>query len=150
MPWRGCLRTVLMILTLSLAGLPGWLALGEEPVALQNAEARRWFEDAKFGLFVHWGVSTLVGKGEWMMEHDKIPISEYEKLPPRFNPTEFDAERWVKAVKDAGQTHLAITVKPHDGFCLFESALTGYDVVDATPYAKDPLKDLTEACQRYG
>jgi alpha-L-fucosidase len=110
--------------------------------------AQTWLEDAKFGLFVHWGVSALVGKGEWVMEQDKLPISEYEKLPPRFNPTELDAQRWVKAVKDGGQKYLVITVKGHDGFALFESALTSYDIVDASPYGKDPLKDLAEACHQ--
>jgi alpha-L-fucosidase len=120
-----------------------------EPAA-PGALARLWLEDAKFGLFVHWGVSALVGKGEWLMEQDKLPISEYEKLPPRFNPTEFDAQRWVKTASDGGQKFLAITVKQHDGFCMFESGLTRYDIVDATPYAKDPLKDLAAACQKQG
>jgi alpha-L-fucosidase len=118
--------------------------------AIPDAEARRWFEDAKFGRFVHWGVYSLVGKGESVMEHDKIPIAEYEKLPPRFNPTEFDADRWVKDAKDAGQKYLTITAKHHDGFCMFDSALTRYDIVDATPYGKDPLKDLAFACRKHG
>ena len=63
--------------------------------ATPNAVARRWFEDAKFGLFVHWGVYSLLGKGEWVMNNDKLPVSEYRKLPPRFNPVKFDAEEWV-------------------------------------------------------
>src|SRR5207248_105115 len=83
-----------------------------------NADARRWFEDAKFGLFVHWGVYSLLGKGEWVMNHDKIPIREYEKLPPRFNPTKFDAEEWVETVKAAGMKYITITSKHHDGFCM--------------------------------
>jgi alpha-L-fucosidase len=126
----------------------GVSVLGSEPDP--TAAARGWLEDAKFGLFIHWGVSALVGKGEWVMEQDKIPISEYEKLPPRFNPTDLDAQRWVKAVKEGGQKYLAITVKGHDGFALFESALTSYDIVDASPYGKDPLKDLADACQQRG
>jgi alpha-L-fucosidase len=113
-------------------------------------EARRWFEDAKFGLFVHWGVYSLVGKGEWVMNNDKIPISEYEKLPPEFNPTKFDADEWVKLVKAAGMKYITITSKHHDGFCMFESKLTSYDIVDATPYGKDPLKALAESCHREG
>src|SRR5271166_5929851 len=67
-----------------------------------NVQARRWFKDAKLGLFIHWGVYSLVGKGEWVMDHDKLPISEYVKLPPRFNPTRFDAVAWVKLAKSAG------------------------------------------------
>ena len=123
---------------------------GGAAAAGPSATAQRWLEDAKFGLFVHWGVSSLVGKGEWVMEQDTIPISEYEKLPPRFNPTEFDAQRWVKAVKEGGQKYLVITAKPHDGFALFDTALSRYDIVDATPYGKDPLKDLADACHQHG
>jgi alpha-L-fucosidase len=115
-----------------------------------NARARRWFEDAKFGMFVHWGVYSLLGKGEWVMNNDKIPIAEYEKLPPRFNPAKFDADEWVKLAKSAGMKYLTITSKHHDGFCMFDSKLTGYDIVDATPYGKDPMKALAAACHKQG
>src|SRR4051794_20577253 len=111
-----------------------------------SARARRWFEDAKFGLFVHWGVYSLLGKGEWVMNNDNIPIAEYEKLPPRFHPSAFDAEAWVKTAKAAGMKYITITSKHHDGFCMFDSKLTRYDIVDATPYARDPLKALADAC----
>jgi alpha-L-fucosidase len=140
LPW--ICATVLLI-------VPARPLRSAEP-ATPSAEARRWLDDARFGLFVHWGVSSLVGKGEWLMEQDKIPISEYEKLPPRFNPTEFDAQRWVKTIKEGGQKFLAVTVKQHDGFCMFDSALTRFDIVDATPYARDPLKDLAAACEKQG
>ncbi len=113
-----------------------------------NDQARRWFEDAKFGLFIHWGVYSLVGKGEWVMDHDKLPISEYAKLPPRFNPTRFDALAWVKLAKSAGAKYITITAKHHDGFCMFASRLTDYDIVDATPYQADPLKALADACRQ--
>ena len=105
-----------------------------------NAAARRWFEDAKFGLFIHWGVYSLLGKGEWVMDHDKLPISEYAKLPPRFNPTRFDAVAWVKLARSAGAKYITVTAKHHDGFCMFASSLTDYDIVDATPFHNDPLK----------
>ncbi len=147
MPERWSLGLVLVIVPTALWCGPSH---GAEPPAGARTVARRWLEDAKFGLFVHWGVSALVGKGEWVMEQDKLPISEYEKLPSRFNPTEFDAQRWVKAVKEGGQKYLAITAKPHDGFALFDSALSRYDIVDATPYGKDPLKDLADACHQHG
>ena len=124
-----------------------------EPVAptlSPNAEARIWFRDAKFGLFVHWGVYSLLGKGEWVMERDKLPIAEYEKLPPRFDPAEFDADALVKTAKAAGARYITFTAKHHDGFCMFDSKLTRFDIVDATPYAKDPLKALAEACRKQG
>ncbi len=84
------------------------------------------------------------------MEKSKIPVSEYEKLPPQFNPTGFNAEEWVKTAKEAGMKYITITSKHHDGFCMFDSKLTRYDIVDATPYAKDPMKALAEACHKHG
>jgi alpha-L-fucosidase len=114
-----------------------------------NAVARRWFEDARFGMFLHWGVYSLLGKGEWVMHNDKLPVREYEKLPPRFNPVKFDADAWVKLAKAAGMKYITITSKHHDGFCMFDSKLTSYDIVDATPYGKDPIKALAAACHQY-
>jgi alpha-L-fucosidase len=113
-----------------------------------NDQARRWFEDAKFGLFIHWGVYSLVGKGEWVMDHDKLPISEYAKLTPIFDPKRFDAVAWVKLARSAGAKYITITAKHHDGFCMFASRLTDYDIVDATPYNADPLKALADACHQ--
>lgn len=118
------------------------------PAESPNAAARRWFEDARFGLFVHWGVYSLLGKGEWVMDRDKIPVAEYRKLPPRFNPSRFDAEEWVKLAKSAGARYITVTTKHHDGFCMFDSKLTDYDVVDATPHARDPIRALADACRK--
>jgi alpha-L-fucosidase len=115
-----------------------------------NIEARRSFQDARFGIFLPWGVSSLLGKGEEVMEKDRLPVSEYEKLPPQFNPAGFNAEEWVKTAKGAGARYLMVTAKGHDGFCMFDTALTRFDVVDATPFARDPLKALADACQKQG
>ena len=82
------------------------------------------------------------------MDHDKLPICEYAKLPPRFNPTRFDADAWVKLARSAGARYITITTKHHDGFCMFASRLTDYDIVDATPYHADPLKALADACHQ--
>jgi len=114
-----------------------------------NARARLEFQDKKFGMFIHWGVYSLLGKGEWVMDKDKLPISEYEKLPPRFNPVEFDAELLAKTAKAAGMKYLTVTTKHHDGFCMFDSKLTRFDIVDATPYGKDPIKALADACRKH-
>ena len=84
------------------------------------------------------------------MNNDKLPIAEYEKLPPRFNPVKFDAEEWVKLAKAAGMKYITVTTKHHDGFCMFDSKLTAYDIVDATPYGKDPMKALADACHKQG
>ncbi|MFC1562792.1 alpha-L-fucosidase [candidate division KSB1 bacterium] len=115
-----------------------------------NLEAREWFQDAKFGLFVHWGVYSLLAKGEWIMNNDKIPVAEYEKLPPKFNPVNYDPDEWCRMVKEAGMRYITITSKHHDGFAMFDSKVSDYDIVDRTPYGKDVLKMLADACERHG
>ncbi len=118
--------------------------------APQNLEARRWFQDAKFGLFVHWGVYSVMGDGEWVMNEKKIPITEYEKLPSRFNPTEFNPAEWVAMVKAAGMKYITITSKHHDGFAMYDSKISDWDIVDRTPYKKDVMKLLADECQKQG
>jgi alpha-L-fucosidase len=115
-----------------------------------NLESRRWFQDAKFGLFVHWGVYSVLGDGEWVMNNRRIPARDYEKLPAFFNPTEFDAKEWVSLVKAAGMKYITITSKHHDGFAMFDSKVSDWDIVDRTPYKKDVLKMLADECQRQG
>ncbi len=117
-----------------------------DPLSEKRAAARSAFEDDRFGLFIHWGVYSIVGKGEWVLEEDKLPFSEYNKLPPRFNPTRFDADAWVKLARSAGAKYITVTSKHHDGFCMFASRLTEFDIADATPYHADPLKALAGAC----
>jgi len=155
--WKLNRSTWVWILAIALAGAIGVTrplnARGDDQSsspAGANAVARRWFEDAKFGLFVHWGVYSLLGKGECVMNNDKLPISEYQKLPPRFNPVKFDADEWVRLAKAAGMKYITITSKHHDGFCKYDSSLTAYDIVDATPYGKDPMKALASACHKQG
>jgi alpha-L-fucosidase len=115
-----------------------------------NLESRRWFQDARFGLFIHWGVYSVLGKGEWVMNNDKMSIAEYEKLPPRFNPTEFDPVEWVALAKAAGMKYMTITSKHHDGFAMFGTRLTDWNIVDRTSYKKDVLKMLADECHKQG
>lgn len=118
--------------------------------ASENLEARKWFQDAKFGMFIHWGVYSVLGDGEWVMNNQKIPISEYQKLPPKFNPTGFDATEWVLLAKNAGMKYITITSKHHDGFAMWATKQSKWNIVDATPYGKDPLKMLADECRRQG
>ena len=114
----------------------------------ENLEARKWFEEAKFGLFIHWGVYSVLGDGEWVMNNQNISIKEYERLPGFFNPIEFDADEWVKMAKEAGMKYITITSRHHDGFSMFDSSASDYNIVDKTPYGKDVLKMLSEACKK--
>jgi alpha-L-fucosidase len=119
-----------------------------------------WFRDAKYGMFIHWGLYAIpagewkgqrcLGLGEWLMNRCKVPVGEYEQLTKQFNPVRFDADAWVQLAQDAGMKYIVITAKHHDGFALFKSAASPYNVVDATPYKKDILKQLADACARHG
>lgn len=119
-----------------------------------------WWREARFGMFIHWGVysvpaGTYKGKqvnriGEWIMNRGKIPVAAYRQFAKEFNPVNYDADAWVKMAKDAGMKYIVITSKHHDGFALFDSKASDWDIADATPYKKDLLKPLAEACRKYG
>ena len=115
-----------------------------------NLQARDWFRNAKFGLFIHWGVYSVPAAGEWVMENRHIPIAEYEKFAPQFNPQAFSAKEIVSLAKSAGMRYITITSKHHDGFAMFATKQTKWNIVDATPYARDPLKELADECHRQG
>ncbi|MBI4553349.1 MAG: alpha-L-fucosidase [Candidatus Latescibacteria bacterium] len=112
-------------------------------------DAVRRFQEMRFGLFVHWGVYALIGHGEWVMHTEQIPIPEYEKLPPQFNPVNFNADAWADLMVESGQRYIVITSKHHDGFCMFDSALTAYKVTN-TPFGRDPVAALAAACRQRG
>ena len=113
-------------------------------------DAREWFREARFGMFIHWGVYSLLGKGEWVMENDRMTVADYEKLPPRFDPADYEPAEWVRIAKDAGMRYITITSKHHDGFAMWDSKVSDYDIVDRTPYGKDVLKALAEECRKAG
>jgi alpha-L-fucosidase len=115
-----------------------------------NLKAREWFQDAKFGLFIHWGVYSVPGDGEWVMNNQRIDKATYQKLPAFFNPIDYDPKEWVAMAKAAGMKYITITSKHHDGFAMFDSKLTDWDIVDRTPYKKDVLKMLADECRKEG
>jgi alpha-L-fucosidase len=123
----------------------------------QKAERMAWFQDARFGMFIHWGLYAIPageyqGKthyGEWFLEETKMPVSQYEQFARQFNPLKFDARAWVKMARNAGMKYIVITSKHHDGFALYPSALTDW-CIKSTPFQRDPLKELAEACQAEG
>ncbi len=140
------MRVVTLVLFFSLAATA---QTGYQPTPA-NLEARRWFQEARFGMFIHWGVYSVLENGEWVMNNTKMPVAEYEKLAPQFNPTEFNAAEWVALAKAAGMKYITITSKHHDGFAMFQTAQTPWNIADATPYKKDVLKMLAEECRKQG
>jgi alpha-L-fucosidase len=135
------------------------IAIAQSPsVPATDPQRMDWFNDARFGMFIHWGVYSVpageYGDGknhaEWIQLTAKIPNAEYEKYAAQFNPIKFDAKSWVMVAKDAGMKYIVITAKHHDGFCMFGTKLTDYNIVKATPFGRDPLKELSEACREAG
>ena len=120
------------------------------PVPAERVAARAWFRDAKFGMFIHWGVYSQLGAGEWVMQNRGITVDHYEWLASAFNPVKFDAREWVTLAKRAGVRYITITSRHHDGFSMFATKATRYNIVDWTPFHRDPLKELADECRRQG
>lgn len=128
--------------------------------AAERDSRMRWWREARFGMFIHWGLyavpagtwegEKIGGIGEWIMDRANIPVEDYERLAAQFNPVKFDAAQWVRIAKNAGMRYMVITSKHHDGFCLFDSEVSDYDIVDATPYKKDVLQMLSNECRKQG
>ncbi len=116
----------------------------------ENLQARREFQDAKFGMFIHWGVYSVLGNGEWVFHNRKLTLDEYEKLPAFFDPEKFDAKAWVALAKAAGMKYITITSRHHDGFAMFDSKVSDWNIVQRTPYKKDPLKMLAAEAHAQG
>jgi len=126
------------------------LAQTPDAVPPERLAAREWYRDARFGMFIHWGVYSLLGNGEWVMQTRSIPVDRYEWLASTFNPVKFDAEAWVSLARAAGMRYITITARHHDGFSMFASDATRYDILDWTSFGRDPLKELAEECRRQG
>ena len=152
----------------ALAGIALWTALLPVPVAPQSTPTpaptsqevkMKWFREAKFGLSIHWGLYSIPagewngqlisGPGELIMNSAKIPVKEYEKLASHFNPVRFDAEEWVQLAEDAGTRYIVINAKDRDGFAMYRSVASNYNIFDATPFKRDPLKQLAAACAKH-
>ena len=147
--WSIPVRYVAVTVVLLLAPLR--VARPQAPaVPAERLAAREWFRQAGFGVFIHWGVYSQLGAGEWVMQNREIPAAAYEWLASEFNPVKFDAHEWVSLVKAAGARYITITSRHHDGFSMFATKATTYNIVDGTPFKRDPLKELAEECQRQG
>jgi len=126
----------------------------------EHPNTQQWFKDAKFGMFIHWGLfaeaggtwdgKNYYGISEWMMNRGKIPAADYAKLAKKFNPTQFNAKEWAQVAKNAGMKYMVITAKHHEGFAMFDTKVSDFNIVKATPYQKDPMKPLAEAVRAAG
>ena len=148
-----------------MGGMAAFAAMGVKPVAAADsaalAAAKRWFKDAQFGMMAHFGLYTLLGGewqgrpgmhpyGEWIMHGEKIPLRDYAALAKSFNPQLFKPREWMERARDAGMKYFVITSKHHDGFALYRSKVSKYNVVDATPFKRDLIGEIAEACRETG
>lgn len=146
--------TIIFVFSLDSLGQKDFM----KETSIEKETRMKWWTDATFGMFIHWGLYAIpageyMGKGggaEWIMHTHKIPIPEYEKFASQFNPENFNATKWVQTAKNAGMKYIVITSKHHDGFCLWNSKVTDYDVMDATPFRRDIMKELSDACKKEG
>jgi alpha-L-fucosidase len=147
-------------IAVALAGLAVAGAWGQTAKTESKAERDKrmeWWREARLGMFIHWGLYAVpagqwngkTGYGEWIREEAHIPVDEYEKFQPQFNPVNFDADAWVKMAHDAGMKYITITTKHHDGFALFDSKFTDWDVM-GTPFKRDIMAEMAAACKKYG
>jgi len=165
------MRTKLLLTALTAAALSANVRAAEitplnspDPYANETKEQRdirmKWFREARFGMFIHWGVYSVPagtyhdkkigGIGEWIMHSGKIPLAEYQAFAKQFNPVKYNADEWVQTAKDAGMKYIVITSKHHDGFAMFDSKASDWNIVKASPFGRDPLKELAAACQKHG
>ncbi len=116
----------------------------------ENLKAREEFQDNKFGIFLHWGVYSMLASGEWTMTNNNLNYKEYAKLAEGFYPSKFDAAKWVSDIKASGAKYICITTRHHDGFSMFDSKYSDYNIVKASPFKRDILKELADECQKQG
>lgn len=142
--------SISVVAAVLLSFAPTTRARAQADVSPERMAARAWYRDAKFGMFIHWGVYSQLAQGEWVMQNRAIPVDSYEWLASEFNPVKFNAHDWVATAKAAGMKYITITSRHHDGFSMFGSKVTPYNIVDFTPFKRDPLKELADECQKQG
>ncbi len=153
----------LLVLMVAVVCLPLWSADSKQPAAAETQKQKdarmEWWREARFGMFIHWGLYSIPagewkgkrigGIGEWIMNNAEIPVDEYAALAKQFNPVKFNADEWVRLAKEAGMKYIVITSKHHDGFAMFKSSASPYNIVDATPFKRDVIKELAAACKKH-
>ena len=143
------MRKSLSIFLLCLLSLAGRSQENYVP-APENLEARKEFQDNKFGIFLHWGIYSMLAQGEWVMTNQNLNHLEYRKLASGFYPSKFNAAEWVAAIKASGAKYICFTSRHHDGFSMWDTKFSDYNIVKATPFQRDVLKELSEECKKQG
>ncbi|MCM2374901.1 alpha-L-fucosidase [Aporhodopirellula aestuarii] len=144
------IKTTTLAALACLLASPVFAQVIPEPTADPSTGRAAWLDEAKYGMFIHWGVYSTLENGEWVMNRTKIPVAEYKEMASKFNPTKFDAKEWVAVAKNSGMKYITITSKHHDGFAMFDSDASDYNIVDYTPFQRDVLQELKEACDKAG
>jgi len=146
-------RTILLSSAVALSALflssAQLSAQGKYTPTKENIESRQEFNQDRFGIFIHWGVYSMLGQGEWVMNNLNIPYKEYSHLADGFNPSKFNADEWVAAIKGSGAKYITITSRHHDGFSMFDTKASDYKITN-TPFGRDVLKELSQSCQQQG
>lgn len=142
-------KTFIFSLATFLCGFLAWAQPDYKPSA-ENLKARETFQDDKFGIFIHWGLYSMLADGEWVMHNKNLHWKEYEKLAGGFYPSQFDAAQWVAAIKASGAKYITITTRHHDGFSMFDTKHCDYNIVKATPFKRDIIKEISEECNKQG
>ena len=151
------MRSTVRLTTFIVSALLVWQpARAQAPVSAayqpspENLTARTWYQDARFGMFIHWGPSSILQDGEWVMNNRGIRASEYESLVPLFNPVKFDATVWARTAKAAGMKYITLISRHHDGIALWDSKVSDYTIVKRSPFARDVVRELADACAKEG
>ena len=142
-------KTPTIIACLVIQGLLISAAAQSYAPAKENLEARKQFQDDKYGMFIHWGLSSVLGDGEWVMNNRNIKVVDYTRLLPAFNPVDFDAAKWVATAKNAGMKYIVFITRHHDGFSNWDTKQSDWKITN-TPYGKDVLKMLADECKKQG
>ena len=147
-------RTIRNIVSATLFGLSASLSAFAQTSTYtptpENLQARQEFQDNKFGIFLHWGIYSMTAQGEWYMNNRNIHRDEYAKLASGFYPSRFNAAEWVSAIKASGAKYICITSRHHDSFSMFDTKESDFNIVDATPFKRDILKELADECHKQG
>ena len=140
----------LMLVTAALLTIAPTATKAQYTPTPENLKARQEFADSKFGIFIHWGIYSMFAQGEWYLQNYPIDKNEYAKAADAFYPHRFNAKEWVAAIKDAGAKYICFTSRHHDSFSMWDTEQSDYNIVDATPFGRDVIKELAEECHKQG